>query len=292
MSESFDLSSPYYTAGDDLNGQGDWAGDANYDAGNIVVNATGLTHSSVLGASGGSIAGLNNGEHAAGSEGMLVGSTYGTASNLGTSTQYWFSALVSLTGNGGSSEGNFVQLNLDSTSSSTIVFGLKSEGTGETAGTPASYSMMFGNVSEGGNVNTILASAAGFTGDQYVGGTTALIVGRMTVQDEDASASTAAGKEIFDLWLNPTDATSAATMTSSAQGTMHREDVNAIYGDWGDVTVGVEMTGSSVLSGSLVDEIRVGTALSDLNLIPEPSTSGLFFGALALVAAFVRRRLV
>jgi hypothetical protein len=176
-------------------------------------------------------------------------------------------------------------------SSRGVVFGLISEGAGGT-GTSAGYSFMFGGQSSNSGASDYI-SATGYTESpyEYFGGTTVLVVGRMTVQDANASASTSAGKEVFDFWLNPHDTTSAATISSTAEATMHREDLSVIFGNWGDITIGAQMSGSGI-SGSRQDEIRVGTSLSDLNLtsIPEVNAYSLIFGCVTLFGACAYRR--
>jgi hypothetical protein len=293
VNEHFDSST--YTYGNDLAGQNGWTGATGYVANNVKVSSTGLTNANVLGATGGSMTGLttyvNSSLSAQG--GTVVGPTVGTASNLGTSTQYWFCALMSLTGDGGANqsyETNFIKMSFDKNDSAVgFTFGLISQGAGG-VGTSSGYSFMFGSQYTS-SLSTGSVSSAGFTGSQYVGGTTVLIVGRMTVQDANASAGTDAGKEVFDFWLNPTDTTSEATMSSTAQGTMHRSDISVLFGAWGDITLGAQMAGGGI-SGSMQDEIRVGTSLSDLNLtsIPEVNAYSLIFGCVTLFGACVYRR--
>lgn len=286
VSYSFDI--PPYAPSSDLAGQQGWAAGSGYSAGNTTVNATGLTHAGLLGASGGSLVGLNTTFGGQSNTGQVISPTTGSNSALGSSVQYWFCALISLTGNGGSSaDGNFV--NMDFKSGDTnggFVFGLLASD-GESG---LEYDFMFGaqatNTGAGGYI-----SNDGFTGTQYVGGTTALVVGRMTVNNANASSSTTEGKETFDFWLNPTDATSEATLTSTAQGTLHSQTISVLFGDWGDVTVSTQLIGS-VLSDSYQDEIRVATSLSDLNLatVPEPTTTALMFGFATLLGAYYWRR--
>jgi len=291
VSESFDT--PPYTAGSDLDGQNGWNGGTGYVADAVKVNATGLTHANVLGASGGSINGLAVfGDN--GGQGRLLGSTVGTDSNLGESTQIWFSALFSLVGNvGASDEGNFVSIGFAAGSADGMRFGLISQGDGG-AGVSAGYSFMSG-IQAGNPGGAGYVTADGYVGDPfvYVGGETILVVGRMTVQDATASGATPAGQEIFDFWINPTDTTSSTSIANTAAAIMHRDDYSVLNGNWGAVTVGTEMVGSGI-DGSYQDEIRVGTSLSDLGLatIPEPTTAGILLGGLALAATLVRRRRV
>ncbi|WPJ96885.1 PEP-CTERM sorting domain-containing protein [Coraliomargarita algicola] len=285
-SESFDT--PPYSAGDDLDGQQGWSGVSGYIDNNIVVDATGLSHSAVSNASGGSIRGINDPVFTDGDEGILTHTSVGVDSNLGTGTQYWFSALLSLTGNGNSAERNVVTLNFDSGSSSNIAFGLESSGAGG-VGTSDGYSFVYGTKS---NFNSNM-SGAGYVGTQYVGGSTVLVVGRMTVVDELASSGTENGKEILDFWINPSNFSTVETMISSAQGTLQSQEHSIIYGDWGQVTVGLEFNGSGGENTEyLQDEIRVGTSLADLGLttIPEPSSAALLMGLVAIAGLCVRRR--
>lgn len=277
---SYSFDTPPYVVGSDLVGQQGWTGDPGYVAGNVTVSSTGLTNAGMLGASGGSITGVS--DFAAGKEASTIGPTVGTDTETGAGER-WFAALLTLTGNGGSPESNFVNLSFDSSSTSGFVFGLYSGGAGG-AGTSSGYSFQFGGQSTNAGSSNF-ASAAGFTGSQYVGGTTALVVGRMTV-----TSTAGATNETFDFWLNPTDATSVATLTSTAQGTMTRNDYSAVVGNWGAFRAGSQMGGSNGL-GFMQDEIRAGLALSDLNLVtvPEPKL-GWLIGIGILTLSFVHRR--
>ena len=62
-------------------------------------------------------------------------------------------------------------------------------------------------------------SATGFTGSQHVGGTTALVAGNGVVTRVLGGAN-----EEFQFCLNPTNATSESTLTTTAQGTTFRND--------------------------------------------------------------------
>jgi hypothetical protein len=254
VSESFSTGS--YTAGSDLTGQNGWTG-----ANVIEVDATGLENAGMLGESGGSIRGVTAFTNS--SNGKVTAPTVGTDSNTGTG-ELWFAGLISMTDNSGT-DFNYFQFQFDAVGGNAFTFGLLDN--------------QF--VAEG--------STAGFSGTQYTAGTTALVVGKMEV----TSPALGATNETFDFWFNPTDATSEATLTSTAQGTILDKGINTIFEDWGSVTIGANMVGSS-LNTWYQDEIRVGENLSDLNLavaaIPEPSTLALFGLAGAAVLLGLRRR--
>lgn len=287
LSESFDTAT--YTAGDDIVGQNAWTGDAGYVADNVTVNATGLTHANVLGATDGSLNGTVS--FSSGGQGWAIGPTVGTDSALGNSTQYWFSALMSLVGNGDSAESVVVNLSFDSASTGGFVFGLTSSGAGG-SGSSDGYGFVAGaQATNSGNLNYI--SGDGFIGDPftYVGGDTILVVGRMTVVDANASGAVEDGKEILDYWINPTNTTDAASIAATAEATMQQQDFSLLNGLWGSVRAGAVMSGSGV-GESYVDEIRVGTSVADLGLatIPEPSSYALLLGLVAMAGVCVRRR--
>lgn len=270
---SYSFTEPPYTFGTDLAGQQSWTGATGYVADNIIISSTGLTNPGMQGETGGAIMGIAN--FSEGNSSVLLGPNTSTATETGAGER-WFAALLSLTHNGGSDQ-NFVRLNIDTQtdpSATGFVFGLVGEGA---IGT---YTFRTG-------LNTgASATTTGFTGTQYVGGTTALVVGRVTV------TSTGGGTpELLEFWLNPTDATSVTTLTNTAQGMVSRNDLSVVFGNWGGVSVGADMLGSGP-GNYMQDEIRVGTALSDLNLtaIPEPSTWALLSLSLTAAIALHRRR--
>jgi hypothetical protein len=244
---------PPYSVGD-LTGQQSWTG-----ANVIEVDATGLTNAGMLGASGGSIRGVT--AFASAGAGIVTAPVVGTDSNAGTG-ELWFAGLISMTDNSGT-DFNYFRFEFDSSGQTPVTFGLLD--------------------------NQFVAGGAttGFSGTQYTAGTTALIVGKMEVTSTAGSTT-----ETFDFWFNPTDATSEATLTSTAQGTILDKQLNAIFDSWGSVKVGAEMQGSN-LNTWYQDEIRVGETLGDLNLaaVPEPSTYALLGGLMALGLVMVRRRL-
>jgi len=240
-----------YTTGSDLTGQNGWTGSTR-----IEVDAAGLDHPGMLGESGSSIRGVTS--FASSGAGIVTASTVGTDDNTGPG-ELWFAGLISMTDNDGT-DFNYFRFQFDSAGQNPVTFGL------------------LDNQFAAGD------STAGFIGTQYTAGTTALVVGKMTV------TSTANGTdETFDFWFNPTDATSEATLTSTAQGTILDKEINAINSDWGSVTIGADMRGSN-LNTWYQDEMRVGDNLSDLNLVPEPSTYALFAGLAVLSMVIYRRR--
>ncbi|WPJ97418.1 hypothetical protein SH580_06805 [Coraliomargarita algicola] len=264
MSDSFSM--PPYVEGDLVGQQGWTSGSVTSDL--VDVRSTGLEHAGMLGETGGSLS-VDNSNFV--SSAVVVAPTFSADSALGSTTQYWFAALVAMTDNAGG-DYNYISMKFDGGNSTYFSFGLLD------------------------NQFVFNGSTAGYVGTQYgvageTGtGETALIVGRMTVTDEFASSSILAGKETFDFWFNPTDATSIASLTSSAQGTiLGDQSLSHIYGDWGAVDVKTDVHGSAGLN-YYQDEIRVGTSMSDLNLavIPEPN-SALWFGLGVLALGLGRR---
>jgi len=224
ISESFDAG---YTAGSDLTGQNGWSGSAL-----IEVDATGLEHPGMLGESGYSIRGVT--AFASSGAGIVTAPMVGTDDTTGPG-ELWFAGLISMTDNSGT-DYNYLRFLFDSSGGTAVTVGLLD------------------------NQFVANGSTGGFSGTQYTAGTTALIVGKMTVTSTGNSTN-----ETFDFWFNPTDATSEASLTGTAEGTILAKGINAINGDWGSVTIATHMSGSN-LNTWYQDEIRVAESLAGLNL--------------------------
>lgn len=88
-----------------------------------------------------------------------------------------------------------------------------------------------------------------------------------------------------DLWINPADASSVSAL-GTADWTLDSSDGQVKWGrDGNSLTSISEATPSQQ---GRIDEIRVATSFSELNMIPEPSTAIL--GSLGLLALLRRRR--
>jgi len=118
-------------------------------------------------------------------------------------------------------------------------------------------------------------------------GETNLIIGRLTVVQTGTSGD---GDEIIDFWVNPTDVSSAAQLTATAEYTSQSAG-NYAFDTWGAGGVTIA-AGGTVGSGNQVDEIMFADSLSDLQggvLIPEPASLALLgLGSLLILGG--RRR--
>jgi len=249
-----------FIAGDSLGGQNSWSvvnvgGNANPSS--VQSIGTGLTNAGMNGEVAGSI---NNAGSSNLNDGVrITGPATGTDNRMGNG-EMWFAGLLAVNDD----DADWVYLS----------YQFDSDGNAFNAGAGNGPIWEYNNGLD-------VTIGAGDT--QYVQGETALLVGRLV------NSNSGTGDETIDLWFNPTDASSAASLTSTADASQSFA-FDAITGSsWGEVTVGAVQRGST--TDLSFDELRVGDTLADLNLsvIPEPS-SLLLLGAGVGTLVFLRLR--
>jgi hypothetical protein len=122
-------------------------------------------------------------------------------------------------------------------------------------------------------------------GTAYTANTTYLFVIKITEGAADWGSS-----EAQTVWVNPTDFTSDATLTSSALASGTNA---ATFGVANSNALGGISFQTQNLNGAGVmyaDEFRLGTTLADVVPVPEPSTALLLIGSLGSMMALRRRR--
>lgn len=243
-----------HTVGNRLFDNANWSGSNDH----MYIADFGLDHVGMLGEAGNAVRGNDGFQN-----GNVQRAVIGTDTALGVGER-WFAALVAI--NDTTGESASVSLQFDQ-SSGTIGFGVGDIG-----------SIVGWEVNGGA-----LALDVGET--QYVGGTTALIVGRLQVTNPNGAGAS----EPLTLWFNPTDGADIAALDSTADAKHEITGSSYVNGDWGSIEITAQIQGSGTDTGR-IDEIRVGETLSDLNLVPEPASLALMgLGGLLVLGRSKRR---
>lgn len=227
-----------------------------------TYNATGLTHDQMTDEIGGMYTyEFTGGTNSVGPNTSTGAFTSGFTGVAGAGDTYWLATLVRW--GGGTSSLSATLTNSTSVNS----IGFKVNSTGQV--------LLFG--SNGGAVAGDLA-----TGAQTVVGETHLLLMRGTVgATGDASGPTTS---ILDFWFDPADvfALGAATYSTGADSKFGRS------GNYTSVSLGGGSGSTSNVPA--LDEIRFGTDLNEMFVIPEPGTLALVGIALGSLLLFRRRK--
>ena len=135
-----------------------------------------------------------------------------------------------------------------------------------------------GNVSVVATLNTTVNATNG-TGINLTSGTY-MMLARYT-----KGSGTSPNDSAVDLWINPPSASSVSAL-GTADWTLDSSDGDVKWGRDGNSLTG--LTDVQPSQQGRIDEIRMATTFSELNLVPEPSAA--LFGGFALLALMLRRR--